>query len=109
MDHSEHVLRLRGRLTEAVRAGHWKEDSNLFQATLISILNEAERERIRHSNAAQKAREQASFEDGHAAAFSLVMSMVYNVLNGFITQSEKAALEEQERLNEKSGDGSVKE
>lgn len=108
MEHSEHIIRLRNRFTEAVESGHLIGDS-VFQATLISILNEAERERISHFSAAQRLREQSRYEEGQAAAFSLVMSMVYNVLNGFITQSEKAALEEQELRNEKSGDGSDKE
>lgn len=109
MAHQEDILKLRARFEDAIKLGMYAGSSDLVLATLISILNDAERERTRNQEIAQKFREQAYQSEGRAHAFSLVGSMVYNVLNGFIAKSEQASVEEKERLNEKSGDGSAKE
>jgi hypothetical protein len=110
MAHAEDILKLRTRFVDAIQSGLGeKESSDLYLATLISIINDAERERVNHSFTAQKLKEQACGEEGQARAFSAIGSMVYNVVNGFISKSEQAARELQERQNEQSGDGSAKE
>jgi hypothetical protein len=97
MAHADDIVKLRNRFVDAVKhelvTG---ESADFYQSTLLSIMNDAERQRQEHIAAAQRLREQAIAEEGQAKAFSAMSSMVYNVLNGFISKAEEAAREETE-------------
>jgi hypothetical protein len=101
MGHSEDIIRLRKRVIDAVTSG--VVDPNLkdfYEATLLQILNESERQRQVCVAQAEALRKQASVADGQASAYSAVGSIVYNVLNSYILQAEKVVREEQSRAAE---------
>lgn len=95
MAHADDIVKLRTRFQEALKLGLVQGDmADFYQTTLLSIMNDAERKRQEHLAAAQRMMEQAKVEEGQAKAFSAMSSMVYNVLNGFITKAEQALEEE---------------
>lgn len=101
MGHSEDLLKLRKRVADAVTAG--VVDNNLkdfYEATLLQILNESERQRQVCAAQAEALRKQASVADGQASAYSAMGSIIYNVLNSYILQEEKAKREEEARAAE---------
>lgn len=101
MAHADEIVKLRTRFADAVKHDLVTGDSaDFYQTTLLSIMNDAERQRQEHQAAAQRLREQAIAEEGQAKAFSAVSSMVYNVLNSFITKAEQMVEEEAEREKE---------
>jgi len=97
--HADNVIQLRKRLTDAFQMGllEQSEGNELLQTVLIQILNEAEQEKTRHQAAAQKMREQAAAEEAQAKAMGAVSSIVFNVMNGFITKAQQVHEEEAER------------
>lgn len=98
MPYQEDLMKLRKRVIDAVN--HGIIDPKLrefYEATLIQIMNEAERQRQHCVAQAEQLRKQAATLDGQASAFSAQSSIVYNVLNSFILQAERAAEEEAER------------
>ena len=101
MGHSEDILKLRKRVADAVATG--VVDPNLkdfYEATLLQVLNEAERQRQTCATQAEALRKQAAIADGQASAYSAMGSIVYSVLNGYILQAEKAIREEHARAAE---------
>jgi hypothetical protein len=101
MTFSEDITRLRKRLLDAVSHGIVKSDSkDIYEATLIQVLNEAERQRQRCMTQADTLRRQAAVADGQASAYSAIGSIVFNVLNGFVDAAERANREERERAVE---------
>lgn len=103
MSHAEDILKLRKRVLDAVNAGI--VDNNLkdfYEATLLQILNESERQRQTCVKQAEAFRKQASVADGQAAAYSAMGSIVYSVLNGYIVQEERAKREEAARALEQA-------
>ncbi len=98
MTFSEDITKLRRRLLDAVSHGIIKSDSkDIYEATLIQVLNEAERQRQRCVTQADTLRRQAAVADGQASAYSAIGSIVFNVLNGFVDAAERASREEKER------------
>lgn len=103
MAYSEDIIKLRKRVLDAVTAG--VVDHNLkdfYEATLLQIMNEAERQRQNVTSQAEQLRKQAAVCDGQASAYSAMSSMVYNVLNAFIVQAERAQANEAERAAEQA-------
>lgn len=100
------LAKLRQRMTDAVRVGlvSGEENKNIFQGTLIQILNEAERARQGQVSAAQRLREQASAAEAQANAYAMIGNLVYNVLDGYVRQAEKANREEAERRAEREAE-----
>lgn len=102
MSYSDDLVKLRKRVLDAVSVGI--VDNNLkdfYEATLLQIMNEAERQRQICVNRAEDLRKQAAIADGQASAYSQISSIVYNVLNSYILLQEKTIREEQERAKEK--------
>lgn len=103
MAYSDDLVKLRKRMLDALDNGVVNSDTkDLYEATLIQVMNEAERQRQTCVNRAEELRRQAAVSDGQAAAFSSVSSIVYNVLNGYILAAEKSKREELELAAEKS-------
>lgn len=97
MSYSEDIIKLRKRVLDAVSTG--VVDPNLkdfYEATLLQIMNEAERQRQNVIAQAETLRKQASICDGQASAYSAMSSLVYNVLNAFIVQAERTQAQEAE-------------
>lgn len=102
MSYSEDIVKLRKRVLDAVSSG--VVDPNLkdfYEATLLQIMNEAERNRQTAVAQAETLRKQAAIADGQASAYASMSSVVYNVLNAFIIQHERAQQLESERSAQK--------
>jgi hypothetical protein len=101
MVYADELVKLRKRMLDALNLGVIDTNSkDIYEATLIQIMNEAERQRQTCVARAEDLRRQAAIADGQAAAFTQVGSIVYNVLNGYIIVAERQKREEQERAAE---------
>jgi len=103
MSYAEDIIKLRKRVLDAVQVG--VVDSNLkdfYEATLLQIMNESERQRQNAVAQAETLRKQASVLDGQAAAYSAMSSVVYNVLNAYIVQAERNQANELAREAERA-------
>lgn len=101
MSHADEIIKLRKRVLDAVSTG--VVDLNLkdfYEATLLQILNESERQRQVCVAQAESFRKQAAVADGQAAAYSAMGSIIYNVLNSYILQEERSKREEMLRAEE---------
>jgi hypothetical protein len=97
MAYADDLVRLRKRMIDALDLGVINSNSkDLYEATLIQIMNEAEKQRQTCVARAEDMRRQAAIADGQSHAFSQVSSIIYNVLNGYINVAEKQKREEQE-------------
>ena len=98
MGHSEDILKLRKRVADAVMAGVVEPNlKDFYEATLLQVLNEAERQRQVCVAQSESFRKQAAAADGQASAYAAMGSIVFNVLNSYILQAERADREEQAR------------
>jgi hypothetical protein len=103
MSHAEDVLKLRKRILDAVNAGII--DNNLkefYEATLLQILNESERQRQTCANQAEALRKQAAIADGQAAAYASNANIIFSVINAYIMTQERIIKEEEARAAEKA-------
>jgi hypothetical protein len=89
MSFAEDIIKLRQRVGDAVKRGLVSSDKDLFEASLIQIMNDAEKNRQNCVAQAENLRKQASLFDGQAGAFASVSSIVYNVFNGFVLADER--------------------
>lgn len=102
MAFAEDILKLRQRVQDAIRKGVVAQDGKeIFEATLIQVMNDAERNRQNCITQAENLRRQASVFDGQAGAFASVSSIVYNVLNGFVMAAERDEAERQRAEEER--------
>lgn len=94
MSYAEDILRLRKRVADAVSRGIVDTDGKGFlEATLIQIMNDAEKNRQNCLTQAENLRRQAGVFDGQAGAYASVVSIVYNVINGYVLVAEKEEAE----------------
>lgn len=103
MSYAEDILKLRKRMQDAVLKGVVADDGKDFlEATLIQIMNDAERNRQNCVTQADNLRKQAAQFEGQAGAFASVSSIVYNVLNGFVAAVERDEAERAAMAAEKA-------
>jgi hypothetical protein len=103
MAYSEDILKLRARFADAVRYGVVSEDGkNTFEAVLLQIMNDAEKNRQNCVSQAENLRKQAAVLDGQAGGFASVAGIMYNVLNGYVNLAEREAEEEARRAAEEN-------
>lgn len=102
MGYNEELQKLRLKISEyfGYQENLDPEAKANFEATLIQLLNEAEKNRQTYVNMADNLKKQAAVAEGQANAFSSMSSMVSSVLNGFIIISQRNKLEEQRRQEE---------
>jgi hypothetical protein len=101
MAYAEDLVKLRKRMLDAITAGVVEDNvKDFYEATLIQIMNEAEKQRQTCLARAEDMRRQAAVADGQAHAFTQVSSIVYSVLNGYIMVAERQQREEAERAAE---------
>lgn len=101
MAYSEDILKLRTRFADAVRYGIINETgANTFEAVLLQIMNDAEKNRQNCTNQAENLRKQASVLDGQAGGFASVANIIYNVLNGYVNLAEREEAEKAEIAKE---------
>lgn len=103
MSYAEDILKLRKRVQDAVSKGVVTDDGRDFlEASLIQIMNDAERNRQNCLTQAENLRKQAATFDGQAGAFASVSSIVYNVINGFVIVAERDEAERAAEAAEKA-------
>jgi hypothetical protein len=103
MSFTEDIAKLRQKFQDAILKGVIAEDGrDIFEATLIQIMNDAEKNRQNCLTQAENLRRQAAVFDGQAGAFASVSSIIYGVLSGFVTLAEKAEQEKQMLADEQS-------
>jgi hypothetical protein len=101
MGFAEDILKLRKRVADAAARGLVTGESKDFlEATLIQVMNDAEKNRQNCLTQSENLRRQAAVMDGQAGAFASVSSIVWSVLNGFVVASERAEEEEKARQAE---------
>lgn len=103
MSYSDDLIKLRKRMLDALNVGFVDAGSkDLLEATLIQIMNEAERQRQICVSKADDLRRQAAIADGQASGFSQTSGIIYNVLNSYVSLTEKQIEQEKEaqRLND---------
>lgn len=101
MAYADDLLKLRKRMLDALDLGVIDNNSkDLYEATLIQVMNEAEKQRQVCVARAEDLRKQAAIADGQSHAFTQVSSIVYSVLNGYIGAAERQKQEEQARAAE---------
>lgn len=102
MSYAEDIIKLRQRVSQAMDSGAIDGSKETFETVLIQIMNDAEKNRQNCVAQAENFRKQAATVDGQAAAFSSVVSIVYNVINGYIRIAERAKEEEARVAEEKA-------
>jgi len=100
MSFSEDILKLRKRIADAANRGLLSGDKDFFEATLIQIMNDAEKNRQNCLTSSENLRRQAAVMDGQAGAFASVSSIILSVLNGFVVADERAEAEQAARQAE---------
>lgn len=98
---ADELIKLRARVADVVRLGIVTGDADIYQATLISIWNDAERNRQLRVQEAQKLREQVVAAEAKAQAFASMSTIIYQVLDGYIKAAERAAEEVREQAAER--------
>jgi len=102
MEAGESQVKLRQRMTDLLRMGVVDEKGHgVLQSVLMQLYNDCERQRQACMNQADSFRAQAKMAEGQANGFAAVSSIVYNTINGFVVQAERAAIESAERAKER--------
>jgi len=101
MAYAEDLVKLRKRILDALTHDVVDDKSkDLYEATLIQIMNESEKQRQACVARAEELRRQAGVADGQSHAFSQMSSIIYNVLNGYVMAAERQKREEAARAAE---------
>jgi hypothetical protein len=101
MAYAEDLVRLRKRMLDALELGVIDAGSkDMYEATLIQIMNESEKQRQTCVTRAEDLRRQAAIADGQSHAFTQTSSIIYSVLNGYIVGAERQRREDVERAAE---------
>lgn len=101
MNYAEEIVNLRKRILDAVATEVIDPQfKDFYEATLLQIMNESERQRQSCVARAEDLRRQASVLDGQSNSFAQIGSIIYAVLNGYIKAAERAKAEELARAAE---------
>ena len=81
-------------MVDALKTGVVDEKHHgLVQQILLQIMNDAERQRQQCLSQVEAFKNQIVMAQGQANGYSAIASIVYGTLDGFIKQSERAAVE----------------
>lgn len=101
MSYADDLVKLRKRLTDAISVGLVDPShKDFFEASLIQIMNDAEKNKQNCLTTAENLKRQAAVAEGQAQAFSSMSSIIYNVINALIVQTERNKLDEARRFQE---------
>jgi hypothetical protein len=101
MNHEEQLLKIRKRTADALKIGMLDESHHgIYQATLIQLLNECEKGRQSQQSAVENLKRQIAVAEGQMHAYSMMGSIVFNVLDSLVRGTEKTAKEIAERQAE---------
>lgn len=103
MENEEAILRLRKKLKELESLGYMNPSSaGTYEQTILQVWQEADRRRGSCLAQAETLRRQAAAAEAQAGAFTVMASILYNVVNGFVEAGNKQALELLERDHERA-------
>jgi len=98
----DEVLKLRKRLLDFQRTGAMAPESFMtYQQTILQLWQEAERRRQACMAQKETLLRQAAAAESQAHAFSAMSSIMFSVIDGYVSLEEKRIREEQERAQEK--------
>jgi len=101
MSYADDLLKLRKRLIDAISIGLIDpSQKDFFEASLIQMMNDAEKNRQNCLTTAENLKKQAAIAEGQAQAFSSMSSIIYNVINALILQNERNKIDEDRRAQE---------
>lgn len=101
MSYADDLLKLRKRLIDAISVGLIEPgQKDFFEASLIQMMNDAEKNRQNCLTTAENLKKQAAIAEGQAQAFSSMSSIIYNVINALILQNERNKADEERRAQE---------
>jgi hypothetical protein len=84
-------------MEDAIKEGFVSEEnSDNFSGTLIQIMNEAEQQRQKCLNQMDALRKQLATTEGQAVAFGMMHSVIFSVLNNYVSLAEKTRKEEEQ-------------
>lgn len=96
-DINEEIDRLRKKMVEAMRVGFMDEEQcGTYETTLLQIMAEADRQRRNCINRAEQLKMQAATAEGQGAAFSMISSIVNNVVASMVRKTVQMESEEKE-------------
>jgi len=102
---TDDLIRLRTKLLEFQKQGALSspEAFGTYQQSILQVFQEAERRK--HTCMAQAAsfRQQAAAAEAQAHAFSTVGSILYSIVDGYVSAEHKRLAEEAERKKEAEG------
>lgn len=102
MGYKEELQRLRRQMIQAVQLGVIGSDKDIFETTLVQIMNEAEKQRARTSQLKEGFRKQLAQAEAQEMAYDQMIAMVTAVLGGFVSKAQTMIEEERERTREKT-------
>ena len=98
----EDLLKLRRRVKDLMGLGYLGEGAGTYEQTILQAWQEAERRRIALRQKAETLRLQAAAADAEASAFTVMGSILYNIVNGFVEAGMKRQAEDAERDRERA-------
>ena len=99
--HAEFLIKLRRRINDAVSLQVIDAGSKeIFETTLIQIMNEAERQRLHCNRLSADFEQKAQGAKSQASAYEAMISVVYGILNGFVRKAEADHVEIKEQAYE---------
>ena len=101
----EEMLLLRKRLLDLQKTGMLTPESfPTYQQTILQIWQETERRRMSCLEQAQTLRTQAMQAEAQSHAFSVMGSLLYAVINGYVVLENRRVADEQERARQKAAE-----
>ena len=90
MSYNDDLIKIRSSVADLLNRGAITPLSkDLYEGTLVQLLNDAERNRQSCMSQADNLKRQSIMLEGQASAFAAISSMVVAVLNGFVLQALK--------------------
>lgn len=98
---TEEILKLRRRVKDLLGLGYMSEESaGTYEQTVLQVWQEADRGRVNCLQQAETLKRQAAAAEAQAQAFTMMSSILYNVVNGFVEAGNRRVREDAERQAE---------
>lgn len=100
MSYDEEMIKIRQKLLDAQKVGLINGDtSGVYQQTILQIHQEAERRKQSCLQQAETLLRQSQAAQAQGAAFGMIGSILYNIIDNFVI-AQSRAIEEEKRLAE---------
>lgn len=99
---NEEILKLRRRVKDLLGLGYMTEESGgTYEQTILQVWQEADRGRVNCLAQAETLKRQAAAAEAQAGAFTMMSSILYNVVNGFVEAGNRRLREDAEKQAER--------